>query len=147
MTTTITARDTMPAPSAIKLRPMLTRRSLAALGIAALTSGAAWAGHDWWTHGRFIESTNDAYVGGNVTAISPHVAGFVADIAVGDNQRVSAGQIFSVIPPENATGNFTKIVQRVAVRIALDPDDAALGAIRPGLSITARVDTHPSQPS
>jgi len=367
MTTTITARDTMPAPSAIKLRPMLTRRSLAALGIAALTSGAAWAGHDWWTHGRFIESTNDAYVGGNVTAISPHVAGFVADIAVGDNQRVSAGQvlvrlephdyraaldhaqaalearvaalanlearrtlqqstiaqatadlsariaragftaldarrysllaetsagsrqeaqktfdldqeaqaavassragldaakqqlsvldaaiteakaaiaqaqadvtteklnlgyteirspidgivgnraaqvgayvaagaylisivparglwvdanfkedqlahmtpgqpatvvadvlpghvfhghvvslspgagqIFSVIPPENATGNFTKIVQRVAVRIALDPDDAALGAIRPGLSITARVDTQPSQPS
>ena len=59
-----------------------------------------------------------------------------------------AGQIFSVIPPENATGNFTKIVQRVAVRIALDPDDELLSAIRPGLSITARVDTQPGrQPS
>ena len=54
-----------------------------------------------------------------------------------------AGAIFSVIPPENATGNFTKIVQRVAVRIARDPDDALLGTIRSGLSITAGVDTWP----
>jgi membrane fusion protein (multidrug efflux system) len=51
------------------------------------------------------------------------------------------GAIFSVIPPENATGNFTKIVQRVPVRIALDDTDATLGGIRPGLSITASVDT------
>jgi membrane fusion protein (multidrug efflux system) len=52
-----------------------------------------------------------------------------------------AGAIFSVIPPENATGNFTKIVQRVAVRIALDADDATLGTLRPGLSTTVSVDT------
>jgi membrane fusion protein (multidrug efflux system) len=46
-----------------------------------------------------------------------------------------------VIPPENATGNFTKIVQRVPVRIALDDEDASLGMIRPGLSTFATVDT------
>ena len=51
------------------------------------------------------------------------------------------GSVFAIIPPENATGNFTKIVQRVPVRIALDPDDARLGGLRPGLSITAKVDT------
>ena len=51
------------------------------------------------------------------------------------------GAVFSVIPPENATGNFTKIVQRVPVRIALDADDARLGGLRPGLSITASIDT------
>ena len=51
------------------------------------------------------------------------------------------GAVFSVIPPENATGNFTKIVQRVPVRIALDDDDATLGALRPGLSTTVSVDT------
>jgi len=51
------------------------------------------------------------------------------------------GAIFSVIPPQNATGNFTKIVQRVPVRIELDPDDATLGHLRPGLSTTATVDT------
>jgi membrane fusion protein, multidrug efflux system len=53
----------------------------------------------------------------------------------------ATGAVFSVIPPENATGNFTKIVQRVPVRIGLDGDDAALGQIRPGLSIYATVDT------
>jgi membrane fusion protein (multidrug efflux system) len=51
------------------------------------------------------------------------------------------GSVFSVIPPENATGNFTKIVQRVPVRIALDANDARLGGLRPGLSITASIDT------
>jgi len=55
----------------------------------------------------------------------------------------ATGAIFSVIPPENATGNFTKIVQRVPVRIGLDGDDATLGKIRPGLSTYATVDTRP----
>jgi membrane fusion protein (multidrug efflux system) len=50
----------------------------------------------------------------------------------------ATGAQFSVLPPENATGNFTKIVQRVAVRIALDDNVAQL---RPGLSVAARVDT------
>ncbi len=48
---------------------------------------------DWWTNGRFIESTDDAYVGGNVTAIAPHVGGFIAKVLVTDNQRVKAGQL------------------------------------------------------
>jgi len=52
----------------------------------------------------------------------------------------ATGAVFSVIPPENATGNFTKIVQRVPVRIALDDEDASLGRIRPGLSTVATVD-------
>ena len=51
------------------------------------------------------------------------------------------GSVFSVIPPENATGNFTKIVQRVPVRIVLDETDARLGELRPGLSTTVSVDT------
>jgi membrane fusion protein (multidrug efflux system) len=55
----------------------------------------------------------------------------------------ATGAVFSVIPPENATGNFTKIVQRVPVRIALDDQNATLGAIRPGLSTYATVDTRP----
>jgi membrane fusion protein (multidrug efflux system) len=53
----------------------------------------------------------------------------------------ATGAVFSVIPPQNATGNFTKIVQRVPVRIGLDEDDAILGKIRPGLSTYATVDT------
>ncbi|HWY76099.1 MAG TPA: HlyD family secretion protein, partial [Verrucomicrobiae bacterium] len=53
----------------------------------------------------------------------------------------ATGAQFSVLPPENATGNFTKIVQRVAVRIVLDDESAALGQLRPGLSVIARVNS------
>jgi len=74
-----------------------SRLSLKSVGIVAalLAGGAAgaWYGHNWWTTGRFIETTDDAYVGGNVTSISPHVAGFVSNILVTDNQYVKAGQL------------------------------------------------------
>jgi membrane fusion protein (multidrug efflux system) len=53
----------------------------------------------------------------------------------------AAGSVFSLLPPDNATGNFTKIVQRVAVRIRLPADIAAKGLIRPGMSVVAAVDT------
>jgi membrane fusion protein (multidrug efflux system) len=56
----------------------------------------------------------------------------------------ATGAQFSVIPPENATGNFTKIVQRVPVRILLEDNAAELGKLRPGLSVIARVDTRQS---
>jgi membrane fusion protein, multidrug efflux system len=56
----------------------------------------------------------------------------------------ATGAQFSVLPPENATGNFTKIVQRVPVRMLLEDDAAELGRLRPGLSVIARVDTRQS---
>jgi len=55
----------------------------------------------------------------------------------------ATGAMFSVLPPENATGNFTKIVQRVPVRVLLDGDAATLGLLRPGLSVNAAVDQRP----
>ena len=96
--TTLLARETLapPAPPQIRLRPpfRLARRTLLLLGLGvALAAGGAWYGHDWWTTGRFIESTDDAYAGGNVTPIAPHVAGFVAEIAAADNQFVHARQL------------------------------------------------------
>lgn len=53
----------------------------------------------------------------------------------------ASGSVFSLLPPENATGNFTKIVQRVPVRIAVAPDVLRQGILRPGLSVVAKVDT------
>jgi membrane fusion protein (multidrug efflux system) len=54
------------------------------------------------------------------------------------------GSRWSLLPPENATGNFTKIVQRVPVRISVPPDNPLADVIRPGLSVVAIVDTKPS---
>ncbi|WP_157217204.1 HlyD family secretion protein [Flavisphingomonas formosensis] len=51
------------------------------------------------------------------------------------------GAEFSLIPPQNATGNFTKIVQRVPVRIAIDAGAEARKVLVPGLSVTVKVDT------
>lgn len=52
----------------------------------------------------------------------------------------ATGAQFSLLPAENATGNFTKIVQRVPIRIRLEGEAAELGKLRPGLSVVARVD-------
>jgi membrane fusion protein (multidrug efflux system) len=90
---TVVAREAVaPAAPQIKLRVGRRGLLLCILGIM-LALGASWYGYRWWTTGRFIESTDDAYAGGNVTAISPHVAGFVAEILVADNQQVAAGQL------------------------------------------------------
>ncbi|MDB5395422.1 MAG: emrA1 [Rhodospirillales bacterium] len=51
-----------------------------------------------------------------------------------------SGSTFSLLPLEPGTGNFTKIVQRVPVRIRFDPDQAGIARLRLGLSVTARVD-------
>ncbi len=67
--------------------------------------------------------------------------GHVASVAPATGAR------FSILPPENATGNFTKIVQRVPVRIVLDHEEEAAGQLRPGLSVTARVNTAPARPT
>ncbi|QZO02390.1 HlyD family secretion protein [Chenggangzhangella methanolivorans] len=58
-----------------------------------------------------------------------------------DSLAPASGAQFSLLPPENATGNFTKIVQRVPVRIRVAPEDVARGRLRPGLSVIASVDT------
>jgi membrane fusion protein, multidrug efflux system len=53
----------------------------------------------------------------------------------------ASGAQFSLLPPDNATGNFTKIVQRVPVRIALPEKGPLAGLLRPGLSVTVTIDT------
>lgn len=53
----------------------------------------------------------------------------------------ATGSVFSLLPPENATGNFTKIVQRVPVRVTLPKDVEDEGLLRPGLSVVVGVDT------
>jgi membrane fusion protein (multidrug efflux system) len=58
-----------------------------------------------------------------------------------DSLAPGTGAQFALLPPENATGNFTKIVQRVPVKIVLDPKDPLAAQLRPGLSVTATVDT------
>lgn len=52
------------------------------------------------------------------------------------------GSAFELLPPQNATGNWIKVVQRVPVRVRLDPDELAENPLRIGLSLTASIDVH-----
>ena len=63
------------------------------------------------------------------------IAGRVVSISPG------TGAEFSILPPENATGNFTKIVQRIPVRIAIDAPPEVRRLLVPGMSVVATVDT------
>ena len=58
-----------------------------------------------------------------------------------DSFAPASGAEFSLLPPDNATGNFTKIVQRVPIRIALPANGPLARLLRPGLSVTVTVDT------
>lgn len=58
-----------------------------------------------------------------------------------DSFAPASGAKFSLLPPENATGNFTKVVQRVPVRIVLPADNPLAGRLVPGLSVIATIDT------
>jgi len=97
--------------------------------------------HDLWVDANFKEDELARMVPGQSATVVADVLpstvfhGRVVSLAPG------TGAIFSVIPPENATGNFTKIVQRVPVRIHLDGSEALVAALRPGLSTTVSVDT------
>jgi membrane fusion protein, multidrug efflux system len=78
--------------------------------------------------GQAATVTVDAYPG-------RRMKGHVLDYAP------ASGAQFSLLPPDNATGNFTKIVQRVAVKILIDDADGLETLLRPGMSVIADVDT------
>lgn len=65
------------------------------------------------------------------------VRGFVQSLAP------ASGQEFALLPPDNATGNFTKVVQRIPVKILVDPGDPLAGKLRPGMSVEATIDIRP----
>lgn len=71
-----------------------------------------------------IDAFPDAVLHGRVDSFSP-----------------ASGAEWALLPAQNATGNFTKVVQRVPVRIALDDRTALAGRLRPGLSVEAIIDT------
>jgi membrane fusion protein (multidrug efflux system) len=83
--------------------------------------------------GQKAEIRIDAYPG---RVLRGHVMAFAP----------GAGSQFALLPPDNATGNFTKVVQRVAVKIAIDDAGGLDDRLRPGLSVEAKVDARAALP-
>ena len=85
---------------------------------------------------RSIRIGQSATVSADVYGSHFEYHGKVAGISAG------TGSAFSLLPPQNATGNWIKVVQRVPVRIALDPAEVKSHPLRVGLSTTVNIDTH-----
>ena len=86
---------TTRAPAAVK--KFNFRKLLMAGAAVAALAGAGWYGFDYWTVGRYLVSTDDAYVKADNTTVAPKISGYLHEVLVGDNERVRAGQVLARI--------------------------------------------------
>ena len=103
------------------------------IGVALLSAGA-WYGYNYWTTGRFMISTDDAYVQADMAFISPKISGYVDQIKVSENQKVKAGDPLLVVDD----GDYRIAVAQAEAQIAtlsktLDRIDAQTEAARASL--------------
>jgi membrane fusion protein (multidrug efflux system) len=116
-----------PAAPASATRPAPARgsRKRLSLGLALLAAlgGGAYEGWHWYSEGRFLVSTDDAYVKADTATIAAKVAGHVLAVAVTDNQRVKAGDLLAQIDP----GDYQLAV--AAARGKIDTQDATIARI------------------
>ena len=94
-----------------------------------------------WVDANFKEDQLAHMHPGQVVQISADISPGTKITGIVQSLSPASGAVFSLLPAENATGNFTKIVQRVPVRIQLEGNAENLGLLRPGLSVTASVNT------
>lgn len=98
-------------------------------------------GRDIYLVANFKETQTERMVEGQRVSFTVDALGDHAFEGRVESFAPGTGSQFALLPPENATGNFTKVVQRVPVRIALDDTDPMLRRLRPGLSVEATVHT------
>jgi membrane fusion protein (multidrug efflux system) len=110
-------------PTKTSLRPsgQAIKRAALALALAVGVAGAADFGHAYLTTGRYLESTDDAYVKADSTIVSPRVTGYIAQVLVGDNQPVKSGQLLARIDDRDF---------RTALKQAQSDVAAAAAAVR-----------------
>jgi membrane fusion protein (multidrug efflux system) len=119
----------------------------------AVLAGASWYGWDYWTVGRFLVSTDDAYVKADNTTVAPKVSGYLHEVLVGDNERVSAGQVLARIDDrdfkvalEQAKADVAAAEAAVASKRAqLDVQQAIIAAAKATLDVDTASATFATQ--
>jgi multidrug resistance efflux pump len=94
-----------------------------------------------WVIANYKEAQTARIAPGQKAAVSVDALGGARLTGRVETLSPAAGSEFAVLKPDNATGNFVKVPQRIGVRIALDADQPLLLRLRPGMSVEARVDT------
>jgi membrane fusion protein, multidrug efflux system len=89
---------TPPAPAATRGKPRRRLRSiLLPVILVAILGGGGYFATYWWTSGRFLVSTDDAYVGADTATIAAKISGYVTTVAIADNQHLRAGEVIAKI--------------------------------------------------
>lgn len=115
----VTVAERADAPAVVQSTPRSKKKHFMRFAIgAAVIAGVVYGGH-WWSVGRFIEDTDDAYVGGDVTVIGPKVPGYITQVAVTDNQVVHAGELLVKIDDRDYRAALAKADGAVAAQQAL----------------------------
>jgi membrane fusion protein (multidrug efflux system) len=140
-----------PAPAPAK---KLNLRKLLLVGVAAAAlAGASWYGYDYWTVGRFLVSTDDAYVKADNTTIAPKVSGYLVAVQVADNEHVKAGQVLARIDDRDFKVALDQARADVAAADAtmaskeaqLEIQDAVIAAAKATLDVDSAAKTFASQ--
>src|ERR1700757_5044964 len=93
----------VPLPVGGRVLSRFSRRWLLACVVIAVLAGAGAYGRYYWETGRFLQSTDDAYVQADSTIVAPKISGYLRDVLVGDNQPVKAGQVLAQAKADVAT--------------------------------------------
>jgi len=99
---------------------------------------------DVWVQANFLENQIRGIQRGDVAEIRVDAIPGVLLRGRVEEVAPASGSQFALLPPDNATGNFTKIAQRIPVKIVLDRDRSTDARLRPGLSVIVRVHTNGS---
>lgn len=123
----------VPAETPAKKKRSARSLMLPIIGLALLSAGA-WYGYNYWTDGRFLISTDDAYVQADMSFVSPKISGYVDQINVSENQQVKAGDPLVTID----AGDYKIAVAQAEAQIAtlaktLDRIDAQTKAAQASL--------------
>jgi membrane fusion protein (multidrug efflux system) len=127
------------APAAVaqpekKKKGFVRRLILPAIILAAIGAGT-WYGHEWWINGRFMISTDDAYIEGDITNIAPKVTGYIAKVNMVANQRVHKGDVLVTL--DNGDYKIAAEQAEAAIetqRVTLKRFDAQIAAAKSALA-------------
>lgn len=123
---------------------LISARRKIVLGVLVLAVlVAAWQGWRWYSNGRFIESTDNAYIEADISVVSPKVSGYIEEVVVTDNQRVRRGDLLARLRTDDFRARLDETQTAVAVAQAsqataladLAQQDAAIAQARAGIDL------------
>jgi membrane fusion protein, multidrug efflux system len=143
-----------PKPLALAVARRGRFKQLMMAGVAAaFLVGAGWYGWDYWTVGRYLVSTDDAYVKADNTTVAPKVSGYLSEVLVNDNEPVKAGTVLARIDDrdykvalDQAKADVAAADAAVASKHAqLEVQEAVIAAAKATLEVDAAAETFAGQ--